>query len=72
MGITSFGASQEAIDFLSLLIGLVIILYYAFLIKMVIAPQKGQRKPSKKMFLLGLIPFAIWIAIFLEEFSNLD
>lgn len=72
METTAFGTSQSVIDGISVLIGLVIVLYYVFLISMVISPEKHQKKPSKRMLLLGLIPFALWIVIFCEEFIKLE
>lgn len=69
---TVFGLSQNVVDFLSLAIGLVTVMYYAFLVGLVINPQPHQKKPTKKQFLMGLIPFALWLLFFIEEYSELD
>ena len=72
METTPFGISQNMVDFLSLIIGLVIVCYYGFLIGLVMNPEPHQKRPSKKMFFLGLIPLALWLVIFFEEFSELE
>lgn len=53
------------------LLGAFIIFYYAYVVNLYF-DKSIPPKLTKQRFLLGLIPFFLWIALLIEEYIQLD
>jgi hypothetical protein len=59
--------NTELIGFIVFIVLMVFVMYYVSLIGAVL-----EKQITKRRFLIGVIPFAIWILIFIESFNELE